>query len=250
MENTVTWGKPNTAMQGFGNVLTPREIQAVVRFIRAEFMEKFAPNTRYHTAANGWPGHERYKLAVPFATGAIPLDTPWETLNDAQRAGWRLYFGGCITCHDRSRVLDGEVKWGRRALSYPRFDFQTGDWLDPPRSSTGATVFPRPDAPPAVEGLSTQERLGAALFAQNCAFCHGADGSGRNWIGRFLEPHPRDLTDPGRMSTMTRERLLQVLREGLPGTSMPAWRSVLSPEQIDAVIAYIARAFPADRPPP
>jgi len=45
------------------------------------------------------------------------------------------------------------------------------------------------------------------------------------------------------MSTMTRDRLRQVIRDGLPETSMPAWKSVLEPHEIDAVIAYISRAF-------
>jgi cytochrome c oxidase cbb3-type subunit 3 len=42
---------------------------------------------------------------------------------------------------------------------------------------------------------------------------------------------------------MTRERLAQVIREGLEGTSMPAWKHVLEPAEIDAVGAYVARAF-------
>jgi len=29
----------------------------------------------------------------------------------------------------------------------------------------------------------------------------------------------------------------------LPGTSMPAWKSVLSEDEIQSVIAYVSRAF-------
>jgi cytochrome c oxidase cbb3-type subunit 3 len=58
-----------------------------------------------------------------------------------------------------------------------------------------------------------------------------------------MEPHPRDLTNPDFMRAMSRERLRRVIRDGLPQTSMPAWRSVLQPAEIDAVIAYVARAF-------
>ena len=70
-----------------------------------------------------------------------------------------------------------------------------------------------------------------------------ADGTAGNWIGHFLEPHPRNLTDPKAMAGMTRGRLRTVIRDGLPGTTMSAWKSVLSDDQIDALIAYIDRAF-------
>jgi cytochrome c oxidase cbb3-type subunit III len=99
------------------------------------------------------------------------------------------------------------------------------------------------DKVPQLTGLSVLERQGETVFQKNCAFCHGADGTGRNWIGSFLEPHPRDLTAPAFMSGMTKERLAGVIREGLPNTSMPAWKSVLTEAQIKALIAYISRAF-------
>jgi len=90
---------------------------------------------------------------------------------------------------------------------------------------------------------TAQEKEGEVLFQENCAFCHAPDGTGKNWIGRFLEPHPRDLTDPVNMQTMTAERLRQVIRDGLPDTTMSAWKNVLDAGQIDAVIAYINRVF-------
>jgi mono/diheme cytochrome c family protein len=34
-----------------------------------------------------------------------------------------------------------------------------------------------------------------------------------------------------------------VIQEGLPGTTMPAWKSVLSLKQIDSIIDYINEAF-------
>jgi cytochrome c oxidase cbb3-type subunit III len=96
---------------------------------------------------------------------------------------------------------------------------------------------------PKLTAASTLERRGEALFRKNCAFCHAADGSGRNWIGTFMEPHPRDLTDPAFRRAATRARLVQSIREGLPGTSMPAWKSVLAQSDIDAIVAYVRHAF-------
>jgi cytochrome c oxidase cbb3-type subunit 3 len=45
------------------------------------------------------------------------------------------------------------------------------------------------------------------------------------------------------MREMSVERLRGVIREGLPGTTMSAWKSVLSESQIDSVAAYINKAF-------
>jgi cytochrome c oxidase cbb3-type subunit 3 len=108
---------------------------------------------------------------------------------------------------------------------------------------TSATPYHLHDKAPQLAGLSPAELRGEALFQKNCAFCHAADGTARNWIGSFLEPHPRDLTAPANMAAMTPERLAGVIRDGLPSTSMPAWKSVLSPADISSLVAYIGRAF-------
>ena len=147
----------------------------------------------------------------------------------------------CITCHDRARVNDEGMYWEARAVSYPRAGYSH---KDPDHDEiTGATPFAKHDVAPNVEGLTDKERQGGRLFQENCAFCHGADGTGKNWIGSFLEQHPRDLTGSSAMSGMTRSRLREVIRDGLPDTTMPAWENVLTVEQIDAISAYISRVF-------
>lgn len=240
MIEAVARGRPGSAMQGFSTVLSADEVGAVVDFVRQEFMTDRARNTRYHTAGNGWPEHERYAAAFPFALGEIPLDTPLDRLTPEQQAGRRLYLGACVTCHDRARVTDEGKPWQKFPLSYPRNQYVPGAPVD---AAAGASPYARHDVPPAIAGLTAIERRGEKLFQDNCAFCHGADGTGRNWIGSFLQPNPRDLTDPASMGAMTRSRLRGVIRDGLPGTSMPAWKSVLRDAEIEAVIAYVARAF-------
>lgn len=243
MIDAVTHGRKDSAMKGFATLLSASDIAAVVDFVRADFMSgKPAVNTYYHTAENGWPDHKkRYGAAYPFVLGEIPLDTPWEKLTPAQQAGKRLYMSGCITCHDRARVSDPGPIWDPRAVSYPRGGYRPGqDEID---AVSGATPYARHDHAPVLKNLTEQERRGESLFQHNCAFCHAADGTAGNWIGHFLEPHPRNLTDPKAMAGMTRDRLRTVIRDGLPGTTMSAWKSVLSDDQIDALIAYIDRAF-------
>lgn len=238
-------GRPGTAMKSFSTMLTPQEEEMVVDFVRREFMEQGAPNTRYHTAENGWPDHQRYQLAYPFALGTLALDTADSELDEAQRRGKRLFLTSCISCHDRARVNDEGEIWGKRALSFPRQHYSHRDANPPPTADTlsGATPYAAHDIAPRLDGLDALEREGEALFQGNCAFCHAADGSGKNWIGTFMEPHARDLTDPRFMREMSRTRLKKTIEEGLPGTPMPAWKSVLTAPQIEAITAYIHRAF-------
>lgn len=239
---TLKNGRPGTAMKSFTSVLSDDEISAVARFVFDEFVVRKATNTRYHTAENGWPDHERYRPAFPFATGAISLNQAWETLSPEQARGKRLFLDTCITCHDRGASTDQKMVWEARPLSYPRnnFSYSIPQNVD---ATTSASPYALHDIPPKLKRLTRSERKGEKLFQSNCAFCHAADGTGKNWIGSFLEPHPRNLRDTGVMSRITRQRFVDVVREGLPNTSMPAWKSVLSSQDIDAVADYVNRAF-------
>jgi cytochrome c oxidase cbb3-type subunit 3 len=243
--HTLINGKPGTAMQSFRSVLTDAEMAQVAAFVMDEFVHKKKPNTRYHTPENGWPNHERYRIAFPFATGQIPLDRPWEQLSKEQARGKRLFMSSCVTCHDRGHI-GNSAAWEATPLSYPRNGYSNSAPVSAPTkldAMASASPYLLHEIPPKVPVMTALEHKGEKLFQGNCAFCHGADGTGKNWIGSFLEPHPRNLRDPAFMDTMTRTRLTRTIREGLPGTSMPAWKSVLSPDEIAAIVAYVAKAF-------
>ncbi len=240
MIETVRNGRANTGMAGFAGIISDQEIALVVDFVRHEFIEKGRENTRYHTRENGWNNHQRYRDAFPFATGEIPLDTPWEQLDKRQQRGKRLFLDTCVSCHDRARVVDEGPVWEPSAVSYPR---NNTSFTTPPDNISSASVYAKHDVRPRVALQSTMEKRGEGLYQENCAFCHAADGTGRNWIGSFLEPRPRDLTNPAFMLGMSRQRLRHVIENGLKDTSMPAWKNVLEPQDIEAIMAYINRAF-------
>ena len=206
MIESVKKGVGGTAMARFESVLKEEEIELVVDFIRREFMMEKSKNTWYHTPENGWPDHDRYSAAFPFAKGEIPLDAPDKDLTDEQRKGKRLFMKSCISCHDRASVSGEGPVWDR------------------------------------MPGLTKEERLGETLFQKNCAFCHARDGTGRNWFGAFLRPHPRNLTGD-KMQGMTRQKLFNVIKNGVPGTSMSAWKYVLTDDEIEAVVSYVSKAF-------
>jgi cytochrome c oxidase cbb3-type subunit III len=106
-------GVPGTPMKGFRGILSDDEIRAVAAFVRSEFLERRAPNTSYHTLENGWPNHQRYAAAFPFAKGEIALDADPAKLTASQKRGRELFVTTCITCHDRARVVDSGPAWER-----------------------------------------------------------------------------------------------------------------------------------------
>ncbi|MEY2687565.1 MAG: hypothetical protein RL375_1763 [Pseudomonadota bacterium] len=62
-----------------------------------------------------------------------------------------------------------------------------------------------------------------------------------------MEPPARDLRQ---LDAAALTRLPDIIRDGLPGRAMPAWRDVLAPRDIAAVAAYVRRAFAAKAPRP
>ena len=108
---------------------------------------------------------------------------------------------------------------------------------------SGASPYARHEIPTVPEIMTHEEARGMQLYQDNCAFCHAPDGTGQNWIGSFLEPKPRDFTSRGFTLGQAPDAFRERVRQGIPNTAMPAWRHVLSDEEIDAIIAYVWVAF-------
>ena len=70
-------------------------------------------------------------------------------------------------------------------MSYPRAGFVYDPEAATPRvdAVSSATPYAMHDVPPKLAGLTAKQRKGERVYRTNCAFCHGADGSGMNWIG-------------------------------------------------------------------
>lgn len=242
MQQTVNSGKPGTAMMGFSDKLSELEISAVIEFIRDSFMLGKIENTRYHIESNGWYAFSQHKKAFAFVSGDLAIDS--DNLNAQQQRGLRLFLSTCLTCHEGRSDDQTDLQLDVRAVSFPRSGYShKSAGTDDVDTLSGATPFARHDRIPQRGQLSVLEQQGEQLFQNNCAFCHAPDGTGKNWIGRFLQPHPRDLTDDRLRKKMTAKHLGEVINNGLVGTTMPAWKSVLNAGQIDALVAYVLRVF-------
>ena len=82
---------------------------------------------------------------------------------------------------------------------------------------------------------SPKETDASALFAKNCATCHGKDGSAKTFKAKFN--HARNLTDPEWQASVTDERLFNSITNGRG--HMPAWGKKLSEEEINSLVAYV-----------
>ena len=101
-------------------------------------------------------------------------------------------------------------------------------------------AYPVPLAPAGVPDLSR----GAALYAENCASCHGANGNGRGPAAQGIDPPPIDFTDRTRARERSLFALYQVIEQGLEGTAMPGFAH-LPPEDRWALAFHVGQfAYP------
>ena len=78
---------------------------------------------------------------------------------------------------------------------------------------------------------------GKTVFANNCATCHGVKGAGDGIAASSLNPKPANFAK-GKFKYGSDDASLKKTIKNGKG-SMPPWKAVLKPKQIDDVISYI-----------
>jgi hypothetical protein len=121
------------------------------------------------------------------------------------------------------------VRWGASVIVAPVLALTLGAWSLPP-------------APP-------RALRGWPIYESFCLPCHGAAGDGHGPAAPYAWPAPRAFTR-GELKwrstavgqPATEDDVRTTIRLGAPGTSMPGFAGVLSPAQLDDVLAVV-RAF-------
>lgn len=119
----------------------------------------------------------------------------------SQMPAWSIDFGGPLTDEDVRDVVAYMRAWEPTAPTVEEIVFEP----DPSR--------------------------GALLFASTCEICHGENGRGSD-----IAPA---INDPERLGLLDDEWYQAVIRNGRPAKGMPTWGTVLSPGQIEDLVALI-----------
>ena len=100
-------------------------------------------------------------------------------------------------------------------------------------------------------GTEAQRESGKNLYLKYCSQCHGDKGDGEGYATPHLMPRPRDFTT-GKFKVRTtpngalptHQDLVNIIRRGMPYTSMPAWPT-LSDQDVSN-LAYFIKTFSPD----
>jgi mono/diheme cytochrome c family protein len=95
-------------------------------------------------------------------------------------------------------------------------------------------------------GDAKRQEGGYAIYRRNCLHCHGVSGAGDGPTAPFLYPLPRDyrkgifkFTSTASGAKPDRPDLRRTIKNGLHGTSMPAFDALLNEAEIEQVIDYV-----------
>jgi mono/diheme cytochrome c family protein len=99
-------------------------------------------------------------------------------------------------------------------------------------------------------GSDAQRQAGQKLYEKYCSQCHGEKGDGQGPAAKHLRPMPRDFTS-GKFKIRTtpngalpvHEDIVNIIRKGMPYTSMPAWPD-FSADEVSNLAYYVASFSP------
>lgn len=212
------------------------DVKALVIFLKSRRGVNFAETSL-----------DRYKAHVANAAVVIPPGTAGE------KAGEQLFADrACTACH-KLGDRDGGIAPDLSYEGLIRDDAWLMDHFQNPRSRIPDSImpsfrFPQED----FQHLSTY--LGslktppkamppAETYKALCERCHGEKGDGNGKVAWYLDPSPRDFTRSAFMNSKPRDRFVNSIRNGVPGTSMPPWGKILDAGQADAVLGYVLTTF-------
>lgn len=210
-----------------------------------QFPEKYRGGAfiAFHGSWNRAPRAQAgYKVAfVPFTKAGMPTGA-YETFADnfAGRTDFtrprdaRFRPGGLTVGSDGSLYVGDTDKGRIWRIIY------TGEAAVPRDSNTNAAV-----APPAVVPAATAHPRGQAIYAQICAACHMADGSGVTNLQPALLNNATVKGDPVLLIRVLLHGPAAALPADRPkfGNVMPPFAAMYNDQQVADVLSYVREAF-------
>ena len=254
MINSVTHGRPGTAMLAFDTRLSEEEIAAAVDHIRANFMSGgVAKEAR---PAKMVLGEQLYVRNCAVCHGDKGSGAMWtqSSLNPSPRD-----FTSAATRDELSRErMILSVTYGRPGTAMMSFRKRlSADEIETVVDYIRASFFmkgPAPAAPhpqfvqadmslPFPDQLKGDATKGREFYEHNCFTCHGLEGNGEGPRAKFITPRPRNFLAMESRLRLNRPALFTAVHDGLRGTVMPAWGKVLNDQQIADVAEYVFTTF-------
>ena len=96
---------------------------------------------------------------------------------------------------------------------------------------------------PLPNGLKGDVAKGERFYLANCATCHGRTGDGQGPRAYFINPRPRNFLAEESRATFNRPALYAAVAMGKVGTEMPAWKYVLTEQEMANVAEFVFRRF-------
>jgi sulfur oxidation c-type cytochrome SoxX len=243
---------PTSFMPKFG--LKDEEVKALVVFLKSRRGMNFSETSldRYRASLN------KGKAESPAAEGAVattPKAEPGAGVSLIALGDKLINDRSCLACHKLGN-RDGGIAPDLSFEGLLKDETWTMRHFRDPRSRISDSIMPSFNFPDTefqamtayLMSLKTPPVLNdpAGMYSTLCSRCHGDMGNGKGMISVYLDPYPRDLTKAGFMNSKTEERLMKSIREGVDGTSMPAWGRMLSDEQIRGVLDHIQKNYVKD----
>jgi cytochrome c oxidase cbb3-type subunit III len=274
MIESITNGRPGTAMTAYKSQLNQKEIEALTDYVRSSFMQGSAApdNSRGRmvfskncSVCHGEKGDGRSRaqasLMPPprdFTSPASKAELTQQRMitsvtygrSDTAMAGFKSQ----LSASDIKAVVDyirsgfmaapytegiSGTQNGRRALSPEAIKAQAAAPATAPTDKPVAVNMSLP-MPSALKGDAVK---GAAFYMSNCATCHGTTGDGRGPRAYFINPKPRNFLHPASRQEFNRVAIFNAVSAGKQGTEMPAWRQVLNQQEMADVSEFVFQRF-------
>ena len=257
MITITTHGKPGTAMVGWKTQLNEKEIEAVVDYIRKSFMVLaldpklqrgkvvYAQNC---IACHGERGQGSNlpvggsvlprNLASPQSRAELSRERMIASVTQGRPGTAMAAFGARLPEKDIEAVVD----YVRTALMVPETNI-SGSKAHGGKQSDGIALVRADMTLPMPNGLKGDATKGGAFYNKNCATCHGVKGDGKGPRAYFINPKPRNFLHSASRQEFNRVKLFEMISNGERGTEMPAWKQVLSPQEIANVAEFVFQRF-------
>ena len=278
---TVTHGKRGTAMTSWKTQLNEQQIEAVVDYVRNNFMQEvieqhlatgrlvyghncaschgdrgqgvkasfFASAPRSFTASNARKDltHERIMTAVIKGVPGTKMPGYANTLSASHLEAVVDYTREVLiapaAASESDPAPEPTVKLASPNSTASDSPNSSVSTQAPSTSSEDATTAKIDMGLPLPEALIGDTRWGEQFFMRNCATCHGTLGDGQGPRAYFMTIKPRNFLDERSRSTLNRPAIYSAIKLGRQGTEMPAWDKVLSNQEIANITEFVFQSF-------